>query len=40
MDHDTPEGTDRRTFLRQAGTLAAASAALGSAPTAAPKSSR
>jgi predicted aldo/keto reductase-like oxidoreductase len=31
MDHDTPDGTDRRTFLQQAGTLAAASAALGSA---------
>jgi predicted aldo/keto reductase-like oxidoreductase len=30
MDHDTPDGTDRRTFL-QAGTLAAASAAIGPA---------
>jgi predicted aldo/keto reductase-like oxidoreductase len=35
MDHDTPDGTDRRRFLQQAGTLAAASAALGSAPAAA-----
>ena len=35
MDHNTPDGTDRRRFLQQAGTLAAASAALGSAPTAA-----
>src|SRR3954447_1835595 len=35
MDHETPDGTDRRTFLQRAGTLAAASAALGSAQTAA-----
>jgi predicted aldo/keto reductase-like oxidoreductase len=35
MDHNTPDGTDRRTFLQQAGTLAAASVALGPAPTAA-----
>src|SRR5262249_40685882 len=36
MDHETPEGTDRQTFLWQAGTLAVASAATGSAATAAP----
>ena len=31
MGHDMPDGTDRRAFLQQAGTLAAASAALGPA---------